>query len=143
MTRAADRGGRRPSSCAAARLGRWPPAGHTTVAVAVPGLSTGRARRACSVSSVSAEADARLALGTCRHVTDRGGRDHDATALVVGQLEGLGAERRLDGGEDLVAALGRLEGDLACHVLHADADLHVKPAFSVLVDAVDRVLSSP
>src|SRR6478736_6725902 len=129
MTKAADRGGRRPSSCLdGPSSGCGPPGGR--------GGRRGRYReyrrgRAPRTRAMSAEADARLALGTRRHVADRGGRDHDATALVVGQLEGLGAERRLDGGEDLVAALGRLEGDLACHVLHADADLHVKPAFSV------------
>src|SRR6478735_9462449 len=42
----------------------------------------------CSrMRSVRAEPDARLALGTRRHVTDRRRRDDDPSALVVGQLE--------------------------------------------------------
>src|SRR5690348_2353939 len=71
--------------------------------------------------SVGAEAHARLALCPGRDVDDRRGRNDDAPALVIGQLEHVGPQRRLDGGEDLVGRLRRLEGDLARHVLHADA----------------------
>ena len=80
-----------------------------------------------------------LGFGTDDGVAERACRHHDATTLVVRQIDGLAVLHGVgDGRVDLIGALFGAEGDGAGHILNAEFNIH-GCSFVIMRNACARV----